>query len=352
MSDDGAISVLGLLSWADGSEAKPAATPFDPAFVLRYAQVYEAAGFDRVLIAQNARSADSLVLASQVAACTRRLQLMIAHRPGFIAPTMAARMFATLDQFSDGRVGAHIITAANDAETRNDGDFLTKAERYQRSREYVEVLRAIWAAEAPIYHQGRFYRFEQGFSEVKPVQRPSIPIFWGGASGPGVETGGAVADVYAMGGGDLARIGALIEEVRAAAAPLGRDPRFLMSMRVILGPTEQAAWDRAYDILAAIEAWQQHNGVIGRDLGEYQDRRLAQALAMKAEGPDRHLWTRLTEATQGRRAILCLVGDYDQVALALLNYHAVGVSQFLLTGFDPLPDTEEIGRELIPRLKA
>jgi len=82
---------------------------------------------------------------------------------------MAARMLATLDQMSNGRAGVHIITAFSDIETRCDGDYLTKDERYHRSREYVGILREIWGATAPVDHDGRFYRFEQAQSEVKPV---------------------------------------------------------------------------------------------------------------------------------------------------------------------------------------
>ena len=346
------IEFIGLLSLSDGFESKPAKTKFDPAFVRDYAKVYEAAGFDRVLVAQTARCADSMVVAGQVAASTEKLKLMIAHRPGFIAPTMAARMLATLDQFSGGRVAVHIVTAASDAEIRNDGDFSIKEERYQRSQEYVQILRQIWESSVPFDHEGRFYRFVEGFSEAKPVQSPSIPVFWGGATGPGVEGGGACADVYAMGGGTVARTASLVKEVRAAAAPHGRSPEFCMSIRIILGSSEEEAWAKAYGILDAIVANQAQRGVVGADQGqEYHERRLAQALAYKG-GSDKHLWTGLVEATKGRGNLMSLVGTPDQLCETALGYYDVGITRFLLTGFDPIPDALQIGRELLPRLRA
>lgn len=343
------IQILGVLAPADGSESKPYKDDFNPGFLRQHAEALERCGYDRVLIPQNARSPDPLIMASYVGSYTERLKMMVAHRPGFIAPTMAARMFATLNQFCGDRASPHIITAANDIETRNDGDFTTKEERYRRSREYVQVMRKAWTSEEPFDHQGEFYRFERAFSEIKPGK--TTPVFWGGATGLGQEFGAEVADVYAMGSGTVERTKGLIDQVKALAKPHGRTLDFLLSIRLIVADTEEGAWKKAHDILDKVSAWQAQHGVIGRDLGEYQERRLREALAFK-EGPDKHLWTGLTEATQGRRAIMCLVGSHDQVADALLGYHAVGINQFIVSGFDPIPDTIEIGETIIPRLRA
>ncbi len=87
----------------------PARAPvLDLRFVRAMAAVQEQGGFDRVLFAFHAESPDSLLVGQHVAAVTDRLGLMIAHRPGFTAPTLAGRQFATLDQVSGGpRRGAH-----------------------------------------------------------------------------------------------------------------------------------------------------------------------------------------------------------------------------------------------------
>jgi alkanesulfonate monooxygenase len=345
------IAVLGLLYHANQSEFRPAEKPFDPDFIRSHARLHDDAGFDGVLIGQNARWPDPLSIAANVAACTENLRFMIAHRPGFIAPTMAARMFATIDRLSGGRAIANIITAASDAETQNDGDFLTKDQRYARSREYVEILRKVWTSAAPVDHHGDFYSFEKAFSETKPVQTPAIPIFWGGASDRAIAFGAECADVFAMGPGTIERTGRLVNAVRAAAAPFGRAPEFLMTMRVIMAPTTEAAWRKARDTLDAIVAFQNAGGVIGRAKGEGDARAAAEAEAAR-DGADPCLWTELTVATRGRTAATALVGSPDEICRALLRYHAIGVSRFILTGFDPVADTAAIGRELIPMLKA
>ncbi|MEC3911455.1 LLM class flavin-dependent oxidoreductase [Sphingobium sp. CR2-8] len=344
--------IVGLHFFANSSEVHPLKGVFDPAFIRDYAIAHEEAGFDRILIGQTATWPDGLATAAHVAAVTTRLKFMVAHRPGFVAPTMAARMFATLDRISNGRVGVHIITGASDVETQCDGDFLTKDERYRRSREYVDILRAIWTGAAPIDHDSDHYRLNGGYAEVKPVQ-DAIPIFWGGASDLAIELGAQCADVYAVGPGTLAQTDALVSRFKAEAARHGRNPGISMSMRVILGDSEEAAWDKAAAILETVTGIQAGGTVIGRDKGE-GDSGTQGALDLAAQGArvDERLWTGITQATKGRLHATALVGTARQVADALLSYYDIGVDRFLLNGFYTIDDARLFGRELIPMIRA
>jgi alkanesulfonate monooxygenase len=344
--------IVGLHFFADSSEVHPLKGVFDPAFIRDYAIAHEQAGFDRILIGQTAIWPDGLATAAHVAAVTSRLKFMVAHRPGFVAPTMAARMFATLDRISGGRVGVHIITGASDVETQCDGDFLTKDERYRRSREYVDILRAIWTSDQPIDHDGDHYRFNGGYAEVKPVQA-AIPIFWGGASHLAIALGAQCADVYAVGPGTLAQTDALVSRFKSEAARHGRDPGISMSMRVILGDSEEAAWDKAAAILETVTGIQASGTLLGRDKGA-GDPGTDGALALAAQGArvDERLWTGITQATKGRLHATALVGTAQQVADALLGYYDIGVDRFLLNGFYTIEDARLFGKELIPMIRA
>lgn len=344
------IELVGLISPYRGSEASETPTPYDPAFVAEIARAYEAAGYDRVLVGQNAKSADSLVTATWVAAATTRLRLMVAHRPGFIAPTMAARAFATLDQFSGGRAGVHIITAFSDIETRCDGDYHTKDERYHRSGEYVRILRRIWAGETPCDHTGDWYRFENAGSEVHPAAG-AVPVFWAGTSELALRYGAELADVYAFGPGSVGQIAAQVEAVRAEAAKHGRNPRCSMSMRLVVADTDEAAWERAGALLRGVEARQAAHGALGRDLGKAAETVAAKAAEADDAAADPCLWTGLIKATQGRLQVMCLVGSPATLVEALLRYREAGIDNFLLTGFDWLADTHRIGTEIGPELK-
>ncbi len=344
--------IVGLHFFANSSELHPLKGVFDPGFIRDYAVAHEEAGFDRILIGQTATWPDGISTAGHVAAVTTKLKFMVAHRPGFVAPTMAARMFATLDQISGGRVGVHVITGASDVETQADGDYLTKDERYRRSREYVDVLRRMWASDAPFDFEGDWYRFNAGFSLIKPVQS-SIPIFWGGASDLAIELGAQVADVYAVGPAPIADTAAHVARFKAEAAKSGRNPGISMSMRVIVGETETDAWDKAQGVLDAVTRFQSSGAKIGREKGDADPGTLTlRALAERGDCLDERLWTGITKATEGRLHATALVGTAEQVSDALMAYYAVGVDRFLLNGFDTINDVRMMGETLVPMIRA
>lgn len=122
------IEFIGMIASEAKSEIHPARSPaIDPDYIARFARAHEDAGFDRVLIAHNSSDADAVLVATHAAQHTKTLGFMIAHRPGFIAPTYAARLFATFDVLSGGRGGIHIISGGDSVEQRKDGDFLSQS---------------------------------------------------------------------------------------------------------------------------------------------------------------------------------------------------------------------------------
>src|SRR3954453_12352977 len=129
------------------SETQAADGPLiDVAFTREFARVHEESGFDRVLIGYSSAAPDGFVVAGESLAHTERLGVLLAHGPGFVAPTVAARKLATLDQFSGGRLAVHVITGGSDDDQARDGDFLDKAARYRRTDEYLDVVRRTWTA--------------------------------------------------------------------------------------------------------------------------------------------------------------------------------------------------------------
>jgi alkanesulfonate monooxygenase len=338
---------------ADGAAVHVIGGAIDGAWVGEFARAHEDAGFDRVLVGYTSTAADGFLVASHAAARTERLGFLIAHRPGFVAPTLAARKAATLDHLTGGRVALHIISGGSDAEQARDGDWLAHDTRYRRTDEYLEVLRRTWSAEAPFDYTGEFYRVAKAFSDVKPLQGPSIPLYFGGASGPAVAVGARHCDVYALWGEPLAAVKQRIDEVHALAATFGRRPRISVSFRPILAPTEAAAWERARAILAKVE--QARPAIVGEGAGirpQAEGARRLVEFAGKAEVYDTRLWMPIAAAMGGAGNTTALVGTAEQVAQALLDYHDIGVTTLLIRGFDPLRDAVEYGRELIPRVRA
>lgn len=319
----------------------------DPAYVGEVARTHEASGFDRVLIAHSSSSPDGFVLADQVLSRTERLSVLLAHRPGFLAPTLAARSFATLDAFHPGRVAMHVITGGDDADQARDGDFTDKVTRYRRTDDFLTVVRQEWEAETPFDHEGEFYRVAQGWSSVRPAL--PIPVYFGGASADAVRVGAKHADVYAFWGEPLAGIAERIAQVRAAAAPHGRSPRFSVSLRPIVADTEQAAWARAEEVLEQAQAKaadRSHGAAGGFARLDHREQHGSQRLldvAAKGDVHDTRLWTAVAKVTGAAGNSTSLVGSYEQVADALLDYVALGVSTLLIRGFSPLADAAAYG---------
>ncbi|HEX7741996.1 MAG TPA: LLM class flavin-dependent oxidoreductase, partial [Sphingobium sp.] len=154
------VKFIGYIGFNNGSETQSAvrSRALDKDYVEAAAKAQEEGGFDRVLIPFGSNSPESQIVAAHAAAITSTLGFLVAHRPGFTQPTVAARQLATLDQLSGGRVAVHIITGGADEEMARDGDTRTvKAERYARTDEYLNILRQEWTAAQPFDHQGKFY---------------------------------------------------------------------------------------------------------------------------------------------------------------------------------------------------
>ncbi len=315
----------------------PVGPPVNPAYVAELARAHERSGFDRVLIAHTSSMPDGFVVASHVLQQTERLGVLLAHRPGFLAPTLAARAYATLDAFHPGRVAMHVITGGDDADQARDGDFADKETRYRRTDDFLTVVRRTWDSATPFDHEGEFYRVAGAWSAVRPV--PTIPVYFGGASEAAIRVGGKHADAYAFWGEPLDGIRERIKDVRAAAAPYGREPRFSVSLRPIVAATEAHAWARAEAILAATkDRWDTTRRTFGLDGRNAVGSQRLLAAADQGDVLDKRLWTALAKVTGATGNSTALVGTYEQVADALLDYVDVGVTTLLIRGFDPLAD--------------
>src|SRR5713101_5017768 len=153
------VEMIGWIAPRVSSEVIPPKGPaFDAGVVAETARIHERAGFDRVLIGYFSDAPDGFLVGAHAASVTTRLGFLLAHRPGFVAPTLAARKLATLDQLCGGRLAVHMITGGNEADQARDGDFADHAARYRRTSEYLEVLRRTWTETAPFDHEGEFYR--------------------------------------------------------------------------------------------------------------------------------------------------------------------------------------------------
>jgi alkanesulfonate monooxygenase len=317
----------------------------------KYARAHDDADFDLALVGYTSSSAEGFLVALHAANHTKRLGYLVAHRPGFVAPTLMARKIATFDHLTNGRLAVHIITGKTDEEQHGDGDFSPKAERYVRAAEYLELMKLTWASEKPFDFTGQFYRVNGAASDVRPLQQPHPLLFFGGASEGALTMGARLCDVYAIYAEPLKSTRERIADVRAKAAAFGRTVGFNVSLRPIIADREGDAWDKANRILAQMtgkKGWARQEAAAGpvdnagKRLMSFADQDIH----------DERLWMPIARVTGALGNTSCLVGTPEQVAEAILKYYVLGVDSFLIRGFDPFNDTVEFGRELIPRIKA
>ncbi|MFD4872848.1 LLM class flavin-dependent oxidoreductase [Streptomyces sp. NPDC058420] len=342
----------------DAGASGPAAasrTGFDVDHLRKYARALDDGGFDHTLVAYHSASPDAFQVAQFVATHTERVRPILAHRPGVIFPTHAARALATLDQISDGRLTLHIISGGSDEEQRREGDYLNKAERYERSDEYIQILRKVWQAEGPVSHEGRHFRFEGYYSDVKPVNG-LVPISVGGSSQDAYRVGGQQGDIFGLWGEPLKETAEQIAAVNAVADAAGRPhPRIWVSFRPIIAPTEELAWENAHRTLGVLKDQARstellrHYRTTGRPANVGSQRLLD--IAERGEVQDRCLWTAPAVATNAAGASTALVGTPETVAQALLDYVDIGCDLLSIRGYDPLNDAIDYARHVLPLVR-
>lgn len=353
------IEIIGMVSTNYASESVGGDGPvIDEPYLTDFARAHDRAGFDRILVAHSSATPDAFAVAQHVLSRTERSGVLIAHRPGFVAPTQVGRHLATLDHLSGGgRVAIHHITGGSDADQARDGDFVDKDARYRRTAEFIRVLRSTLYGTEPFDFDGEFYRFRDAFSPLKPVTEAGIPIFFGGLSDAAIEVGGAHADVYALWAEPLAATEERIARIRAEAAAHGRTVEFSVSLRPIVAETEDAAWAQAdayyraaearlggADLAAQWRARQSESNAVGVQL--------LNSHAQEKDVHDERLWFGINRLTGGGGNSTGPVGTPEQVVESLLKYYDLGVRKFLIRGFDPLRDVQQWGDELVPLLRA
>lgn len=357
-----------VVDWTDGPV-------IDPAYLTDIARAHDDGGFDRVLVGYGAVAPEGWAVAATVLHQTKRLKVLVAHRPGFVQPVVLARMAATLDHLTGGgRIAIHFITGGDEADQHREGDFVPHDVRYRRTGEMMSIARRLWSEDEPFDFDGEFYRCEGTFSSVKPVTPGGIPMYFAGASAPAIEVGAEHADVYAFWGEPRDAVAQRMLAINEAASRHGRTLRFSLSLRPIIADTEEEAWDKAEWIAettaARIELAKErmaghkatYRGLGGERNATYSvDRDTSgttsigrkRLIEMSADKDvyDERLWMKVANLTGAAGNSTALVGTPEQVADAMLRYYDIGVTTLLLKGFDPLADAIDFGKRLLPLVR-
>jgi alkanesulfonate monooxygenase len=320
------------------------------AYLKQIAQAADDLGYFGVLLPTGRSCEDSWVVASALAPLTRRLRFLVAVRPGLQEPAAAARMAATLDRISDGRLLVNVVTGGDPVELRGDGVFLDHDERYAVTDEFLTIWRGLLSGET-VTARGRHLSIEEGKLLFPPVQRPYPALYFGGSSPAGIAVAAEQVDVYLTWGEPLRDVADKIAIVREAAARAGRTLSFGIRLHVIVREREEEAWRAADDLIskladATIEAAQ-------RTFARYDSvgqRRMARLHAGRRDkltlAPN--LWAGIGLVRGG--AGTALVGSADQVAERMREYISIGIDRFILSGYPHLEEAYRFAELVFPKL--
>ncbi|HBI04027.1 MAG TPA: alkanesulfonate monooxygenase, FMNH(2)-dependent [Paenibacillaceae bacterium] len=331
-----------------GTEQEARAVSYN--YVKQVAQAADDLGFGGVLIPTGTSCEDSWVVASSLIPVTERLKFLIALRPGLINPVLAARMTATFDRFSKGRLLINIVSGGDPVELAGDGFFLDHDARYALTDEFLSIWRQTLQGDQ-VDFEGEYLRTEGAKVLYPPKQQPYPPLYFGGSSDAGIEVAAKHVDVYLTWGEPPEQVKEKIERVRKQAAAEGRTLKFGIRLHVIVRKTEEEAWQAAEELIQhvdddLIDAAQE---VFARYDSEGQKRmsQLIQGDRASLEiSPN--LWAGVGLVRGG--AGTALVGDPETVAARIQEYADLGIETFVLSGYPHLEEAYRVAELLFPLL--
>jgi alkanesulfonate monooxygenase len=322
----------------------------DFAYLRQIAEAADSLGYYGVLLPTGKSCEDSWVVASALAPQTERLRFLVAVRPGLQSPTVAARMTATLDRVSGGRLMINVVTGGDPVENKGDGLFLTHDDRYDLTREFMEIYAALLRGET-VNYSGNHLQIEAGSLLFRPVQEPLPPLYFGGSSEAGVEVAARLMDKYLTWGEPPKAVAEKIAIVRKAARARGRELTFGIRLHVIVRESAEEAWRAADKLIghiddATIAAAQT---VFARmdSVGQNRMSALHGGRRDKLEVSP-NLWAGVGLVRGG--AGTALVGDPQTVAERIREYMDLGIDSFILSGYPHLEEAYRFAELVMPLL--
>lgn len=319
-------------------------------YLRQIAQAVDDLGYTGALLPTGRSCEDAWIVAATLASVTQKMRFLTAIRPGLMSPGVAARMAATFDRLSNGRLLINVVTGGDPVELAGDGLHLSHSERYELTDEFLSVWRAIAAGEETNF-SGDYLNIQGGKLLFPPVQTPYPPLWFGGSSPIAQQIAAKHVDVYLTWGEPPKQVAEKINTVRQLAQAQGRTLRFGIRLHVIVRETQSEAWDAAEQLIRYVddEAIALAQKVYARLDSEGQ-RRMTQLHNGNREALEisPNLWAGVGLVRGG--AGTALVGDPDTVAARMLEYTDLGIDTFILSGYPHLEEAYRVAELLFPRL--
>ncbi|WP_269504025.1 FMNH2-dependent alkanesulfonate monooxygenase [Burkholderia sp. IMCC1007] len=315
-------------------------------------------GYDGVLLPTGRSCEDAWVVASSLIPATQRLKFLVAVRPGIASPGLAARMAATFDRLSGGRLLINVVTGGDAAELEGDGLFADHDTRYEITDDFLHIWRGLLSAShenGGFDYIGKHLQSKGGKALYPPVQRPHPPLWFGGSSPAAHTIAADHIDTYLTWGEPPEAVAKKIADIRARAQARGRQIKFGIRMHVIVRETEDEAWRDAERLISRLD-----DETIARaqkafaNMDSEGQRRMAALHGGKRGGRDAlevypNLWAGVGLVRGG--AGTALVGNPEQVAERMREYADLGIETFILSGYPHLEESYRFAELVFPLIK-
>ncbi|WP_325435465.1 FMNH2-dependent alkanesulfonate monooxygenase [Pseudomonas nitroreducens] len=326
--------------------ARPVSLPY----LKQIAQAADSLGYYGVLIPTGRSCEDSWVVASALTPLTERLRYLVAIRPGIISPTVSARMAATLDRLSGGRLLINVVTGGDPDENRGDGIHLSHAERYEVTDEFLRIWRRVLQGES-VDFAGKHLQVENAKALYPPIQKPYPPLYFGGSSAEAHDLAAEQVDVYLTWGEPPQAVAQKIADVREKAAKQGRTVKFGIRLHVIVRETAEEAWQAADKLIANISDETIANAQ--KSFARFDSEGQRRMAALHGGRRDQleiypNLWAGVGLVRGG--AGTALVGDPQQVAERIKEYADLGIDSFIFSGYPHLEEAYRFAELVFPLL--
>jgi alkanesulfonate monooxygenase len=325
--------------------------PITPPYLKQIAVAADELGYAGMLLPTGRTCEDSWILAAALLPETHRLRFLVAVRPGLQTPTVAARMAATLDRVSGGRLLINVVTGGDPVELAGDGIFLPHDERYALTDEFLDAWRRLLKGEV-VSAEGRHIRLQDSQLLFPPVQTPYPPLYFGGSSPAGIAVAARHCDFYLTWGEPPLLVQDKLDQVREAFAAEGRTPRFGMRLHIIVRETDKAAWAAAEELIGHVDPGTiraaQARLALHDSVGQRRMIELHRGLSDRLEIYP-NLWAGVGLVRGG--AGTALVGGPNAVADRLEEFASLGIETFILSGYPHLEEAHRTAELLFPRLK-
>lgn len=348
------MNVFWYLTAPDGHApwTKVGARPLNYPYMQQLARGYDHLGFTGALFATGAH--DVWALGSSLIPYTDDLNFLLAIHPGMIQPTLLAKMAATFQEFSKGRLLLNIVSG--DAKTLGAyGMKMPHDERYAMADEYLTLFKRLFTGESVTF-EGRYFSVEGAKLALPVGDTIKIPPLWfGGSSDAAIEVAAKHVDTYLSWGETPDEIGLRVKRVNERAAAYDRTLGHGVRLYVILRDTDEEAWAEADkllnlmddDAIAANKRFLSNSDSVGQQrMSElHQGKRPKYARELEIAP---NLWAGLGLVRPGPGT--AIVGSPETVVATLKEYQARGVDTFILSGMPLLEEAYRFAEKVLPHL--